>query len=112
MPDIAVAGKEISVIPYLMVGADVFTTDRVDDIYQFARDILIKDYKVVLVGETYFFDFLKVYNDLAEFGSDRLPVIVPVVEGIKGKNVAFNYIKQLIEKAVGIDLFKEDDDNK
>ena len=101
---IAAIGKQDIIEPLKMVGVDIYPVTK-----ETAKDVLSKvvneGYAVVLIGE----DAIEGIEDLfLKLSMRPMPSIVPIPGKGKGRNFAYHRLRELIKKAVGTDILKEE----
>jgi vacuolar-type H+-ATPase subunit F/Vma7 len=101
---IAAIGSKDIIEPLKMVGVDIFPVTG-----NSARDVLMevvnKGYAVVLIGE----DCIEGIEELfLKLSMRPMPSIVPIPGKGKSRNFAYHRLRELIKKAVGTDILKEE----
>lgn len=101
---IAAIGEQDIIEPLKMVGVDTFPVTK-ENIIEVLLNIVNKGYSVILIGE----DSIEGIEDLfLKLSLRPLPSIVPIPGKGKSKAFAYRRLRELIKKAVGTDILKED----
>lgn len=101
---IAAIGRQDIIEPLKMVGVDIYpvTKKTVKDVL---TTVVNEGYAVVLIGE----DSIEGIEELFLRLSMRpMPSIVPIPGKGKPRNFAYHRLRELIKKAVGTDILKEE----
>lgn len=99
--EIAVIGDKDSIMGFKSIGFDTYEIikNNESDIKQVVISILRKNYKIIYIIEEY---FLICEKELDEFMRNKTYPIITVIPSTSGsKNITFDNIKKLIEKALG-----------
>jgi V/A-type H+-transporting ATPase subunit F len=103
--EIAVIGDKDSILGFKSIGFDTYEVLKTDEqeVKQFVIAILRKNYKIVYITENY---FMVCEKDIDEFMKNKAYPIVTVIPTTTGdKNIAFDSMKKLVEKALGGSFF-------
>lgn len=103
--EIAVIGDKDSIMGFKAIGFDTYEMVKKEDqdIKQYVIAILRKNYKIVYITENY---FLICEKDIEEFLKNRsYPIVTVVPTTADNKNIAYDSIKKLVEKALGGSFF-------
>ncbi|MFN3411565.1 MAG: V-type ATP synthase subunit F [Exilispira sp.] len=103
--EIAVIGDKDSIMGFKAIGFDTYELVKKEDldIKQYVIAILRKNYKIVYITENY---FLICEKDIEEFLKNRAyPIVTVVPTTADNKNIAFESMKKLVEKALGGSFF-------
>jgi vacuolar-type H+-ATPase subunit F/Vma7 len=101
---IAALGTQDIIEPLKMVGVDIFPVTK-DTVKEMLMEVVNKGYAVVLIGE----DCIEGIEDLFLRLSMRpMPSIVPIPGKGKSRNFAYHRLRELIKKAVGTDILKDE----
>ncbi|MBN2322356.1 MAG: V-type ATP synthase subunit F [Spirochaetes bacterium] len=116
MSDIAILGEERNILGFKPFGIDVFFYHEEDAApEEWFKEIVGKQYKLILVTDTVAERLKKEIDDLWE---KELPVVLmisglaaggPAAGGEGTSRLAFEHLRRLVIKAIGTDLFKEDE---
>jgi len=110
MSDIAIAGNLQEILPFKAIGFLIYPVDELEKEGKrstILRTVLSNDHKIVFITEEYYDEVSEVLESLKLSLKDRLPVIMPVTNGIDFKDTGRLQLKDLVERAIGIDIFKE-----
>lgn len=98
MPKIAVIGAEFSILPFRLLGVDVFPAKSADAALEILKKIS-GEYSIIFVEEL----FIKKMEDfLSEFDMDVANTIIPLPLQGKSSGSAIKRIKGFIREAIGI----------
>lgn len=103
--EIAVIGDKDSIMGFKSIGFDTYeiSKNNENDIKQYVIAVLRKNYKIVYITEEY---FLICEKDIDEFMRNKTYPIITVIPSTRGdKNITFDNIKKLVEKALGGSFF-------
>ncbi|MBU1075644.1 MAG: hypothetical protein KKH98_00025 [Spirochaetes bacterium] len=110
MSDIAIAGNLQEVLPFKAIGFLIYPIDELekeDKRRSIIRTLLSNDHKIVFITEEYYNEVSEILESLKLSLKDRLPVIMPLTNGVDFKDTGRLQLKNLVERAIGIDIFKE-----
>jgi vacuolar-type H+-ATPase subunit F/Vma7 len=101
---IAAIGTQDIIEPLKMVGVDIFPVTK-DTAKEILMDVVNRGYAVVLIGE----DSIEGIEELfLKLSMRPMPSIVPIPGKGKTRNFAYHRLRELIKKAVGTDILKEE----
>ncbi len=101
---IAAIGTKDIIEPLKMVGVDIYPVTR-QTVKDMLTEIVNKGYAVVLIGE----DCIEGIEELfLKLSMQPMPSIVPIPGKGKSRNYAYHRLRELIKKAVGTDILKEE----
>ena len=105
MASIAVLGEERNILGFKPFGIDVFFYhDDKTPVDEWFREIVKKDYKLILITDTIAVHLKEQIDRLWE---RELPVVLTISGLGKPSSLAFEHLRRLVIKAIGTDLFKE-----
>ncbi|MDD5066001.1 MAG: V-type ATP synthase subunit F [bacterium] len=110
MSDTAIAGNLSEILAFKAAGLNIYSLDelsREKKINDLIRNILEQGHKIVFVTEEYYEEFARIYEEMKTVRKERLPVLMPVLNGIESRDIGRRQLKTLVEKAIGVDIFKE-----
>lgn len=111
MSDIAIAGNLKEILPFRAAGFVLYPLDEMSQekkLQDIIHDILLRNrHKIVFITEKYYDEFAEFYEAQRILYKEQMPVITPVTDGIDFQNLGIKRLKSLIEKAIGVDIFKE-----
>jgi vacuolar-type H+-ATPase subunit F/Vma7 len=101
---IAAIGEKDIIEPLKMVGVDIFpvTSENVKDML---LNIVNKEYSVVLISENCITGIEELFLKLS---LRPMPSIIPIPGKGKSKGFAYKRLRELIRKAVGTDILKDE----
>ena len=105
MASIAVLGEERNILGFKPFGVDVhFYTQAMGGIDDWFKDILKKEYKLIIITESV---AERLKEQIDALWEKELPVVLTVRGLGESTGAAFLRLRRLVIKAVGTDLFKE-----
>jgi V/A-type H+-transporting ATPase subunit F len=105
MASIAVLGEERTILGFKPYGVDVhFYTQSAGPIEDWFREILKKDYRLIIITESV---TGKLKEQIDALWEKELPVVLTVRGLGESTGAASQRLRMLVIKAVGTDLFKE-----
>ncbi|HPC38530.1 MAG TPA: V-type ATP synthase subunit F [Exilispira sp.] len=102
---IAVIGDKDSILGFKSIGFDTYEVTKTteQEIKQFVIAILRKNYKIVYITENY---FIVCEKDIDEFLKNKAyPIVTVIPTTASDKDIAFESMKKLVEKALGGSFF-------
>ncbi len=104
MYKIAAMGDRDSIYGFASIGLDIFPEDKMDDPEATLRTLVDSGYAVIYITESL---AVRLQDELEQYKSKQLPVIVPI-PGISGnKGMGMKAIGRAVEKAVGSDILAD-----
>lgn len=101
---IAAIGSQDTIEPLKMVGVDIFPATE-STVKETLMEVVNRGYAVVLIGE----DSIVGIEDLfLKLSMRPMPSIVPIPGKGKRRNFAYRRLRELIKKAVGTDILKDE----
>lgn len=101
---IAAIGEKDIIEPLKMAGVDIYVVNK-GNVQDVLLDIVDKGYSVVLIGEDSIVGLESLFLKLS---LRPMPSIVPIPGRGKSKGFAYKRLRELIKKAVGTDILKEE----
>ena len=104
MYKIAAMGVPDNIYGFASIGLDIFPEDKMDDPEATLRTLVDSGYAVIYITESL---AVRLQDELEQYKSKQLPVIVPI-PGISGnKGMGMKAIGRAVEKAVGSDILAD-----
>jgi V/A-type H+-transporting ATPase subunit F len=101
---IAAIGTQDIIEPLKMVGVDIFPVTKTT-VKEILLEVVNEGYAVVLIGE----DCIEGIEEFfLKLSMRPMPSIVPIPGKGKSRNFAYHRLRELIKKAVGTDIRKEE----
>ncbi len=101
---IAAIGEQDIIEPLKMVGVDIYPVTQTN-VKEVLLSIVNKGYSVVLIGE----DSIEGIEELfLKLSLKPMPSIIPIPGKGKSKGFAYKRLREIIKKAVGTDILKEE----
>ncbi len=102
---IAVVGDKDSILGFKTIGFDTYEITKADEnqIKQMIIAILRKNYKIVYLTENYYLICEKELDDFLR--NKQYPILTVIPTTSEDKDIAFNSMKKLVEKALGGSFF-------
>ncbi len=111
MSDIAIIGNLREVLPFRAIGLKIYAMDEFIQAGATKREvinnILAQGHKIMIVTEEYFEEFSEIYEAKRLIKKDKMGIIIPIQNGIDKLDIGKKKLKELVEKAIGVDIFKE-----
>ena len=105
MSSIAVLGKERNILGFKPFGVDVYLFhNNIKNADKWFADILKKRYELIIVTESI---AEKIKDQIDELWEKELPVVLTIRGLGETTRSSFDRLRQLVIKAIGADLFKE-----
>jgi len=105
MDSIAVLGEKRNILGFKPFGVDVyFYTEGNINIEELFKSIIKKKYKLILISESI---APKLKDQIEEIRKKELPVVLTIRGMGEKTSLAFEHLRSLVMKAIGIDIFKE-----
>lgn len=103
---VAFVGGRTSTVGFRAIGLDTYTVDHPENAEKVWDRIQMDNYGIIFITEP-IYDQLKERLKQRDIEGVKLPVVtvVPAISG--SKRTGFREIKEMVEKAVGIDLFSD-----
>ena len=106
---VAVIGDRDSVLGFKALGLEVFFAEKKEQAAEQIHELARKNYAVIYITETLAADILQ---DIAQYKDEVMPAII-LIPGKQGSlGIPMNNLKRSVERAVGIDIFKDLEDPK
>lgn len=104
MYKIAVLGDRDSVLGFKALGLDVFFADKKEQAVEQIHTLTQKKYAVIYITETL---AAQIPQEIAQYKDKVMPAII-LIPGKKGSlGISMKNLKHSVERAVGIDIFKD-----
>ncbi len=110
MSDIVIIGNLEEILPFKAIGLAVCPMDemlkekKTNEIF---KHVFEQPYKIIFISEQYYDEFTEIYNNQKMILKEHTPVIMPITNGIEFKDIGRKLLKSLVERAIGVDIFKE-----
>lgn len=102
---VAVIGDIDSVLGFRGLGMTVIITDNPIEAYKKLEELVKMQYGVIFVTE----DLAEKNPAIIENHKEKLePAVILIPSSRSDKQFAMNYLHELVKKAIGIDILKED----
>ena len=99
--EICVIGNEALLFPFLQFGFTTYTPRSENDLREYLQELIEKNCGIIYIEDSYCFmvgDILEKYHD------SLTPVFVPIGENEGGGSYSKQMVKEMMEKAVGINI--------
>lgn len=104
MSDIAIIGDRESVLGFRAIGFDVYGTDDTDIARSTLRKLVSDNVPIIFITEQL---ALALQPEIQKYQAQISPAIIPIPGASGSRNTGLELIRSLVEKATGMDLFKE-----
>ena len=99
--EICVIGSESLLFPFLQFGFTTFTPKSEKELRDYIHNAIEKNYGIIYIEDSYCFGV----KDILEKYSEALtPVFVPIGENKDGESYSRSIVKEMREKAVGMNV--------
>lgn len=106
MYKIAVVGDKESILGFSAIGMDMYPAYNEEEIKKIIPKLIEENYAIIYVTENVSIKAEKYLNKLSK---DKIPAIVTIPSNTGSLNYGEKRIKDMVQKAVGIEIhFKED----
>jgi len=99
--EICVIGNEALLFPFLQFGFATYTPPSENALREYLREIIDKNYGIVYIEDSYCF---KVRDILEKYRDNLTPIFIPIGENESGESFSKQMVKEMMEKAVGINI--------
>jgi len=99
--DICVIGSRALLFPFLQFGFTTYTPPSEDALRVYLQDAIQKNFGIIYIEDAYCFmvrDILDKYQD------SLTPIFVPIGESKDGESFSKLMVKEMMEKAIGINV--------
>ena len=99
--EICVIGNETLLFPFLQFGFKTYTPPSENALREYLQEAADKNYGIVYIEDSYCFmvgDILEKYRD------SLTPIFVPIGENESGDSFSKRQVKEMMEKAVGMNI--------
>jgi V/A-type H+-transporting ATPase subunit F len=113
MYDIAVAGNLKEILPFKAIGMKIYPIDELEkngkNRKEIINEVFAGEHKIIMVSEIYFENFEEIYNIKRSMRNSKLGILLPIHNGIDIMNIGRNRLQRLVENAIGVDIFRDED---
>ena len=99
--EICVIGSEALLFPFLQFGFATYTPRSENDLRDYLLEIINKNYGIIYIEDSYCFT---VKDILDKYRNSLLPIFVPIGGDENSESFANQTIKEMMEKAIGINV--------
>jgi V/A-type H+-transporting ATPase subunit F len=99
--EICVIGNEALLFPFLQFGFTTYTPASENALREYLQEVIDKNYGIIYIEDSYCFmvkDILDKYRD------SLTPIFVPIGENEEGESFSKQMVKEMMEKAIGINI--------
>jgi len=99
--EICVIGSEALLFPFLQFGFTTYTPTSKTALREYLRDAVHKNFGIIYIEDSFCFmvkDILDKYRD------SLTPIFIPIGEGEEGTSFSKLVVKELMEKAIGMNV--------
>ena len=107
MSNIAVVGDKASVLAFKALGIDVFTPIGAEESRRTVDSLARKGYAVIFITEEI---VEKIEETVNRYDHELLPAVIPIPSSQGNLGIGRRRVEENLEKAVGFNLFREDDE--
>ena len=98
---ICVIGTEALLFPFLQFGFATYTPPSETALRDYLREVIDKNYGIIYIEDSYCF---KVRDILEKYRDNLTPIFIPIGENENGESFSRQMVKEMMEKAVGINI--------
>jgi len=99
--EICVIGSEALLFPFLQFGFTTYTPPSKTALREYLHDAVSKNFGIIYIEDSYCF----MVRDIIDKYRDSLtPIFVPIGEGFEGESFSKMMVKELMEKAIGMNV--------
>ena len=99
--ELCVIGNEALLFPFLQFGFTTYTPPSEDALREYLQEVIDKHYGIIYIEDSYCFmvkDILDKYRD------SLTPIFVPIGENESGDSFSKQQVKDMMEKAIGMNI--------
>ena len=99
--EICVIGTKALLFPFLQFGFITYTPPSEEALREYLQSAIDQNYGIIYIEDSYCF----MVSDILEKYRDSLtPIFIPIGDGEGGKSYSKQAIKEMMEKAVGMNI--------
>ena len=99
--EICVIGSEALLFPFLQFGFTTYTPPSETELREYLRDAAQRNFGIIYIEDSYCF----MVSDILEKYRDSLtPIFIPIGEKAGGESYSKKMVREMMEKAIGIDV--------
>ena len=99
--EICVIGSEAMLFPFLQFGFTTYTPPSESELREYLQEAIDKDVGIVYIEDSYCF---MIRDVLEKYSGCLTPIFIPIGENADGESFSRLMVKELMEKAVGVDV--------
>jgi len=99
--EICVIGNEALLFPFLQFGFTTYTPPSENALRDYLQEAIDKNYGIIYIEDSYCF----AVKDILDKYRDKLtPIFIPIGENQDGESYSRQMVKEMMEKAVGMNI--------
>jgi len=99
--EICVIGSEALLFPFLQFGFTTYTPPSIPALREYLQDAIDKKFGIIYIEDSYCFS---VKDILDKYRDGLTPVFVPIGESDEGESYSKMVVREMMEKAIGINV--------
>jgi len=99
--EICVIGSKALLFPFLQFGFTTYTPPSEAALREYLKEAIGKNYGIIYIEDSYCF---MVSDILEKYRNSLTPIFVPIGEGTDGGSYSKMVVREMMEKAIGIDV--------
>jgi len=102
----AIIGTYDTILPFKAIGMDYYVINDIESAKNVLDEVSKKNYGIIYIEEAFASKLITRINELNKENKDLSITIIPGSKG--GMNFGVNHITNLVKKALGINIFQEE----
>ena len=99
--EICVIGSETLLFPFLQFGFTTFTPSSEAELREYLYNAIRSNYGIIYIEDSYCF---KIKDILDAYADSLAPIFIPIGEAKDGESFSAVSAREMMEKAVGMDI--------
>lgn len=99
--NVCVIGSEALLFPFLQFGFTTFTPSSEHELRNYLNRVIEEGYGIIYIEDSY----CESVSDLLEkYRNELTPIVVPIGESEEGDSYSKHMVKEMMEKAIGVNV--------
>lgn len=98
---VAVVGELDSIYGFSAIGVEVFAVKSSAEVKVLVERLINENFAVIYITESM---IAEIYSELIQFVANKMTAIIPIPGLEKASNLGMNAVRELVKKAVGMDI--------
>ena len=99
--EICIIGSEAFLFPFLQYGFRTYTPESERALRDYLEEIISKNYGIIYIEDSY---CVKIKDIIDRYQNSKMPILIPLGENPDGTSFSLQMIRDLMEKAIGINV--------